>query len=147
MNRLEANPTIQECDMIDSVMSFFTEQGYCSFPEVPLGQKRVDLLFVYRNFPRMIAVELKVRDWRQAFRQALQDKFCAHKVYVAIWHETIPRIDRTLFHRYGIGVLEVNQDLVREDVAPKRSTQGLTSSMKRILNDLQDRSDGTFMWA
>lgn len=146
MNGLDMNPTTQERDMIDPVMSFFTEQGYCSFEEVPLGQKRVDLLFVYPNFPRMIAVELKVRAWRQAFRQALQDKFCAHNVYVAIWHETIPKIDRALFQRYGIGLLNVGQDLVKEDIVPRRCTLGLTASMKRILSDLQDRPDKPFMW-
>jgi len=137
---------IYESGMASGVKTFFSNQGYIAFDEIPSGQKRIDLLFVYANFPKMVAVELKVRDWRRAFRQALHDKFCAHRVYVAIWHEFFKRVDQELFRRYGIGILEVGRDDIEERIAPKKCASKLTVSMRSILTYLEEERNQRFVW-
>ena len=83
-----------------------------------LGRRRIDMVTVAGK--SLVSIEVKVRDWPDALRQARSNLYVANYSYAAIWHKTIPRVDVGLFDDLGIGVLEV-ADRCREVVAAKRS--------------------------
>lgn len=83
-----------------------------------LGRRRIDM--VTMSGKSLVAIEVKVRDWPGALRQARSNLYVADYSYAAIWHKTIPRVDTGLFGALGIGVLEV-ADCCRVAVAARRS--------------------------
>ena len=119
-----------EKDMDAQVIGHFRD--YSPFSEVPIGKRRIDWIFVNKNNSEIVAVELKVKNWKNAFRQALSNTFCSHKSYIAIWHEYYKNINLRLLEKYGIGVLEVN-GRIEEKLKPKLQNDEITESMKHIL--------------
>lgn len=83
-----------------------------------LGRRRIDMVTVADK--SLVSIEVKVRDWPDALRQARSNLYVANYSYAAIWHKTIPRVDVSLFDDLGIGVLEV-ADRCREVVAARKS--------------------------
>lgn len=61
--------------------------------------------------PRVVSIEVKVRDWKQAFNQAVRNSVFSHESYVAM-PETIasklPNLQS--FISRGIGVISVSED-------------------------------------
>jgi hypothetical protein len=50
---------LKEEEMKGVVKDYFANLGFVGFEEVPIRQKRIDLYFIHRNYPKTIAVELK----------------------------------------------------------------------------------------
>ena len=84
-----------------------------------LCTKRIDLVCMRGR--RMHAIELKVRDWRGAVRQAYANLCTADYSYVGLWHEAAARADRDVLKRSGIGMLEIGKSACRLAVRPRRS--------------------------
>lgn len=95
--------------------SFWYEVGTAHWS---LGRRRIDMVTVAGK--SLVSIEVKVRDWPDALRQARSNLYVANYSYAAIWHKTIPRVDVGLFDGLGIGVLEV-ADSCRVVVAARRS--------------------------
>lgn len=107
-----------ESSMTTKVSEYFKNKGYQTSNEVSVIGKKIDLVaFNKRN---SIAVELKVKDWNRALRQATIHQLVADYVYVAIWHEFIHRVNIEKFKQLGVGLLEVN-DFVIETLKAKKS--------------------------
>lgn len=138
---------IAEAQLAGPTRELFSRNGYVPFDEIriPVGQKRVDLMMVHRNYPKMVAVELKVNDWKTAVRQALFDAHCAHLSYVALWHETCPNVDKTWLEKTGVGLISVTTKGAEIEVRARRRVGGLTESMKEVLASLH-AADNTFLW-
>lgn len=125
-----------EYEMNGQIVNYFKE--YNGFDEVPVDRRRIDWVFfksLNRDKFEVVTVELKISDWKRAFKQALYNTYCSHKSYVAIWHKYFKRIDRSLFKEYGIGVLEVN-GYVKERIKPEIQLDDITPSMKEILENI-----------
>jgi hypothetical protein len=96
--------------MVPKVSEYFKNMGYQTFTEVPIMRKKVDLVaFDNKN---SIAVELKVKDWHRALRQAAIYKVLADYAYVAIWHEYLHRVNIEQFKQLGVGIIEVNMSAI-----------------------------------
>lgn len=119
---------VHEKDMNNSICKYFDK--YKSYNEIPIGKRHIDWLFIKGN--EIIAVELKVNNWKNVFRQALSNTFCSHKSYIGIWHKTYKNINLNLFKKYGIGILSVNENVI-EKIKPEIQNNEITSSMKMIL--------------
>ncbi len=77
--------------------------------EFPItGTRSADLVFVYDTEPYIVAVELKISDWKSALKQALCNKPFARYSYVAIQWKKKRKIDKKLFEKFGIGLIAVN---------------------------------------
>lgn len=108
---------VLESSMTAKVSEYFKNKGYQTSDEVPIIGKKIDLVaFNKRN---SIAVELKVKDWQRALRQAVIHKIVADYVFVAIWHEYIHRVDIDQFKQLGVGILEVNDSIIETLKAEK----------------------------
>jgi hypothetical protein len=138
---------VAESQLAEPTRQLFSRSGYVPFDEIriPVGQKRVDLMMVHRSYPKMVAVELKVSDWKTAVRQALFDTHCSHFSYVALWHEACPNVDKTWLEKTGVGLISVTTEQAEIEVRARRRVGGLTEPMKEVLESLH-ASDKTFLW-
>ena len=86
-------------------------KNYRFFYEVPVAdwtesRKSIDMV-TFQN-KDIIAIEVKIRDWKTALKQAFSNLFVAEQSYVALWHECIRNVEQQLFRRTGIGLLEID---------------------------------------
>jgi hypothetical protein len=99
---------LRERDLLPPVAAHFERLGYDVFPEVEIAGRRADL--VAMGSREVVAVELKVRDWRTAVRQAMAYQLAADRAYVALplWRAQEAYRSRHVFEREGIGMLAID---------------------------------------
>ncbi len=73
------------------------------FDEVPILEKRIDLIGYDPRKDTLLAIEAKVANWHKALEQALAYRLVAEQVYVAMWHRNVHRVDRDLFRDLNNG--------------------------------------------
>lgn len=59
---------------------------------------------------RLIAVEAKQKNWKEAILQARRYTFFAEETYIAIWTENTRLVDRSLLYRHRLGLIAVDLD-------------------------------------
>lgn len=122
----------------EDVKKFVGEQGYDVYPQVQVLGRRIDVLGIRQA--SMLAVELKVRDWKYAIYQAYLASLCANRVYVALPNETIHLAKRDLFIENGVGLLSVNGGV--EVVVEARELNNVHPILqRRIAESLRSRSE------
>lgn len=139
--------SIKEKDMKDIVSKYFEEIGYICFKEFRIGLKRIDLYFIHKHYPKTIAVELKVKNWKKALKQAYQNLFYAQNSYVGIWHETLNETIASSINNYGLGVLKVKRDTIEVIEKPINRSIGLFPSMQKILEKISSKHPHEFLWS
>ena len=120
-----------EKEMLWPVEDFLKKQGYAVYHEVPLLSKKIDLIGVKSGFNDILAVELKVSKWKKALEQAITDRLCANRVYVAISSKYIHRVKKELFREWGIGILEVGGKVIVHEEA--KVNLGPQTSLRRTI--------------
>lgn len=106
-----------EKDLAAPIARHLQAQGYRTFLEVPFNGRIADVLGLRHE--EVIAVELKLRDYRQAHRQAMAYSVGCHKSFVGVPLPTALhalRKHKFAFTQSGTGLLAVNmpQGDVRE---------------------------------
>ena len=125
---------LRERDLLGPVASHFQDLGYEAFAEVEIAGRWAD--FVAVSDEELIAVELKLRAWREAIRQAMAYQLGADRAFVAM-----PLVEahqayrgRFAFEREGIGLLAVDDaERVRTVLNPAPSPRRfppLTDSLR-----------------
>jgi hypothetical protein len=91
------------------ILDLFSDQQL-AFAEVPYFGKRVDLVLASSSLNILHAIEIKLRDWQGALKQAAINQLFAHFSYAALPEARI----RTLrpeqwdaFRRYHVGLISV----------------------------------------
>lgn len=100
-----------EAELADPVARHFAADGYEAFLEVAFNGRIADVIAVKGD--EVVAVELKLRDWRQAHRQAMAYQVGCHRSYVGVPLKTALdalRRDRHAFVASGTGLLAVETD-------------------------------------
>ena len=92
--------------------------------------KQIDMVCVRGR--RVHAIELKVRDWRGALRQAYTNLYVADYSHVALWHEYVRNVDKDMFVRFGVGLLSVGDSCGRV-IKPKRSLKVIPERRAYVL--------------
>ena len=97
-----------ELEMSNAIEAYLQQQFSTYYKEVPLFSKRID--YVCIDDDEIIAIEAKVKNWQKALRQAITYRICADKVYIALWHDFISRVEskKDIFSNFGVGILEVD---------------------------------------
>jgi len=94
--------------------------------EIPIGSKCIDIVCARPklqaingspHFDEIVAVEVKLKDWRKAIRQALVYQLSAKKVYIAMYHKYANKVQDRILEKYGIGLISVNGDACIEKEA------------------------------
>ncbi len=137
----KSQKTILEDDLYPPMMDHFLKFGYSVELEIPIYKNRIDL-FAY-NDERTIAVELKLRDWRRALRQAAYYQLGADLSYIAMpFHYAIEVYGRKQFlEKEGIGLFAVLLDkfVVKELIKPTQSKKKLEFIEDGILINIKKR--------
>ena len=78
--------------------------------EAPCLSKLVDILCFHTETGDCVAIEVKLRDWRRALRQASVYQLLADRAYVALWDAHIGAVDQNAFRERGVGLITVSID-------------------------------------
>ena len=113
-----------EEDLRPRVESYFRGRGFRVYHEAHLLARWIDLLAVKED---VVAVELKINDWRHAVKQALMYQLAADYSVVAMpWEQAFTaHRHRWQFERDGIGLLAVRGEETRVLLEPERSARQL----------------------
>jgi len=125
----------REVEMYEAVLRLF-EKFETSFAEVPFFGKRIDLVFGSRTLLSLCAVETKLRDWRNAFKQAALNQVAAQRSYVAVPEPLATRLFRNeqeLFLEYNVGLIGVNDRA--NIIVPSTRNACFSLAHYRILKD------------
>jgi hypothetical protein len=102
-------PFYQEFDLLKPVVDYFKSQAYIVKCEVKIGFCRADIVAFKKQ--EVVAVELKLRDWKKAIIQAKNYQLGADFVFLAfpLWRSyNILRKAEVFLRREGIGLLIIN---------------------------------------
>lgn len=97
---------VLEIELFPAVEQYYQREGYNVEREVPMRSRVIDI--ICRNCEEIIAIEIKVRNWKKALRQAIIYQLCANKTYVALCHKYLGGVESDFFLKYGVGLIEVN---------------------------------------
>lgn len=98
-----------ESELLEPVRSFVRQRGYCEqFTELPFYEHRIDLYGYSSETETTLAVELKLRNWRRALKQAILYQLCADVVFLALPQDANSRIEQELLVEHGIGLILVD---------------------------------------
>ena len=103
-------PFYLEMELTKPVSDYFKEKGFKIRKEIKIGFFHADL--VAFNSSTVIAVELKLKDWKKALIQAKNYQLGADFVYIAVplmKSYNIIKKAQHIFEKEGIGLLIVNE--------------------------------------
>ena len=102
---------IREVEMYPTLLQLLGRIGHV-VAEVPFFGKRIDLLVASPSFASLYAVETKLHDWRDAFKQAALNQLAAQRSYIAVPSQLAARLaerEADLFRRYDVGLVAVGE--------------------------------------
>jgi len=113
-----------EEDLRPIVDQYFRGRGFRTYHEAFLLERWIDLLAVKDV---VVAVELKIHDWKQALKQAVMYQLAADYAFVAMPFETAFTAyrHRWRFEDDGVGLLAVRGEEVRVLLEPEASLRRL----------------------
>ncbi len=125
-----------ELELYPALTDFFLARGYLMDFEVPIHRNRIDML-VYKP-DQTIAIELKLKNWKRARRQATYYQLGADLSYIAMPLNQAIELYKRKYHleKDGIGLFAVLVDTgeVRELVEPKQSLRKIEFIENGILS-------------
>src|SRR5713101_8349310 len=128
----------RESELGDPVERLFTQDSYNVGYEVPFGLKRIDLFFWRRKgCPEIVAVELKLRDWRRAVWQAVHNRQVATVSYIALPVQSIGAVDAGILRCLGLGLIGVESKNATIFLRAKRSQVFNATMADRILRHIR----------
>jgi hypothetical protein len=128
---------LREEELRKPVHEYFKNKEYALFDEVKLFSRNIDVVAKRRN--EVIAVELKLCDWKKAINQACLNQRVSDYSYVALPEPVWNRIDRriyTISFDHGIGLLSVD-GAARQIMRPEHSKRIQPYLRRRFLKGLQ----------
>jgi hypothetical protein len=132
---------VLEDDLYLPMIKYFKKLNYFIELEIPIYRNRIDLLAYNDN--KLIAVELKLLNWKRALRQAAYYQLGADYSYIAMpFYEAIEVYKRgNLFNDEGVGLFAVllNRDEVRELIKPKLSQKKVDYIARGIYSVIRKR--------
>ena len=132
---------VLELDLYPAVIQYYQHQNYFIELEIPIHRNRIDL--VAYDSDQIIAVELKLKNWRRALRQAAYYQLGTDFSYIALpFYEAIGVCNRPWeLAKEGVGLLAVLLDKseVRELIKPRRSKKKLEYIERGIYLSIRKR--------
>jgi len=98
-----------EKEYCDFLVGELERSGYSVFQEVPFFSGLVDIVAYHKE--RVIAIEVKLRDYKRALRQARKHILFADEVYVAMPQKRAIYLDWNLADNLGIGLMSIGEDV------------------------------------
>ena len=85
----------------------------------------------------VVAIEAKLKNWKAGFIQANRYKVCADKVYLALPINVSHLPDKTLFKKFGIGLISFDTDLskVKILIKPKKNRVNKYNNKRNFVSE------------
>ncbi len=126
---------IKEKTMHKYIENYFKEYKFKH--EVKFFKKKIDFVFLDNN-ERLHAIELKVRDWKNALSQIDTNQLFANYCYLGIWHSYSGQVKEKLLKKYGIGFLSISKNNVEILLKPKKSPILNENYLKLIKKEIKE---------
>lgn len=146
---------MREIDLLAPLAKYYMDKGYRAFAEVKFSSRWIDVYLVNEETNESIAIELKLANWKKAYKQAKVYPLVADFVFVGMPKEFIHRAldKKDWFHETGIGLLSIGEEI--EVVLPTKKSNILLSKVKKeivknldpdmeVVLDEQDKLAKTF---
>jgi len=131
---------VSEQTIEDNLLKYFS--GYSDFKvmnQVKFTRKRIDIVVKSDVLNEIWAIEVKIKDWKTALRQANLNSVACHHSYVAIWHQYANSALRnaSIFKHSGVGLMIVD-DAYRPSIKlnPRKSSYLNSMAYNQILKIL-----------
>jgi hypothetical protein len=121
-------------------LPYFHDRQLMFVEELPFLGKRVDLAGIDGACREIIAIEVKVSDWRRCLWQARQCQLFADYVYIAVWHRFSAAVDRDLLRLVGVGLIIVEEDGACVAVPASASPVWSSSARQIVLASMRHHS-------
>ncbi len=113
----------REAALLNPVSSFAQDNTFSiQQVEMQFYNHRIDLYGFSPEKNLTVAIELKLKNWRRAYEQALLYQLCSDLVFIALPERTIHSVDKDLLAEHGLGLLSVqDKHTCNQILAPKVS--------------------------
>lgn len=132
---------VYEYDLYPPIIHYFEDQNFSIELEIPIHRNRIDLI-AYNN-ECLIAVELKLRNWHRALRQAAYYQLGSDLSYIAMpFYQAAELWKRPwALEKEGVGLLAIllKKSEVREFIKPKPSQKKLDYIQRGIFSTIRRR--------
>jgi hypothetical protein len=132
---------VYENDLYPPMAEYFTKHGYSIELEIPIHRNRIDMIAYDQE--RLIAVELKLKDWRRALRQAAYYQFGSDLSYIAMpFYQAIEAHKRRYqLDKEGIGLFAVilGTGEIRELIKAQQSEKKIEFMVRGIYSTIRKR--------
>jgi len=123
-------PFYLELELVKPVSDYFKKQGYLVKHEIKIGFNIADLVAFKKD--EVVAIELKLSDWKKAIIQVKNYQLGSDYVYLAVplmRSYNIIRKSEHILKKNGIGLLVIKEEdcNVSEIIKPKKSTKKIAS--------------------
>ena len=99
---------ILEKHLTSRLADYYKGSGYQILQEVRLYPREIDLLLFDPIAVDLIAVEVKLSDWRKAINQAMLNKLYSHFSLIAITSNAVNHLPLNLLEERGLGLIEID---------------------------------------
>lgn len=124
-----------EATLVATLRGDLRAKAWATFEEVPFLHRRIDLVAVDPSGSALIAIEAKVKNWRDAARQAVSCLLCCDRVYVAVPERIVRAVDLDHLRGLGVGLISVGESVVSV-LEPPRSVFRITYHAESLLGTL-----------
>ena len=123
---------VYEVELTNILRNHFTRLGFQVFEEVPLLERRIDLVALK---DMLIAVEVKAKKWKSIIKQIHFLPLFADKSYAAFSTSLLKHVKINYFKEYGIGVIVVDPKTQTVDIiVESRQSTKIQKSLRDIVN-------------
>jgi hypothetical protein len=130
-----------EIDLYPLLIEYFQNKGYQIQLEVPIHHNRIDMLVF--NDDQTIAIELKLKNWKRALRQASYYQLGVDYSYIAMpFYQAVEVHKRSrALEDEGVGLFGVLLDRseVRELLKPKKSQKKIDYMEQGLYSVIEKR--------
>lgn len=114
---------------IENRLQKFYAGEFITKRQVRISQKRIDLVTKCPVTSEMWAIEIKIKDWKGAVRQALLNTIACDKSYVALWHEYAkPAMkNQEMFRNLGIGLMIISAEYQPQIVVKSKACSNINT--------------------
>ena len=141
MNKTQQNTV--ELDLYPALIEYYQKKNYMVELELPLHHNRIDMLAF--NGDETIAIELKLKNWPRALRQATYYQLGADYSYIAMPFHQATELYKRKYHleKDGVGLfgILIDKSEVRELVKPKKSMRKVEYIENGLLSLILNRRE------
>ncbi len=129
---------MREGRLYPKISELFEEDYFVFYKyRIPDNSRReIDILCLKKyEYPELIAIEVKIRDWKRALKQSFKRLFYVDKCYIALSKEYVERVDVSKVSKYGIGLISVD-GCAKIVLEAEKSNRVLNWRKEMLLKDL-----------